>query len=58
MAKKEGARVSEQNQIRRLEKEGLTAEEISDQLRIQLSTVKSFMVSEDELEDEPEPEED
>lgn len=43
MAKKEGARVSEQNQIRQLAKQDLTAEEISDQLRIKISTVRSFM---------------
>ena len=43
MAKKGGARISEQNLIRQLAKDELTAEEISDQLRIKLSTVRSFM---------------
>ena len=43
MAKKTGARIPEQNKIRKLAKEGLTAEEISDQLRIKLSTVRSFI---------------
>lgn len=43
MAKKDGARIPEQNMIRKLAKEGLTADEISDQLRIRISTVRSFM---------------
>lgn len=43
MAKKGGARISEQNMIRKLKKEGLMAEEISDQLRIKIGTVRSFM---------------
>lgn len=43
MAKKTGARIPEQNQIRRLHSEGLTAKEISDQLRIEVSVVRSFI---------------
>lgn len=43
MAKKDGARIPEQNQIRSLAKQGLTADEISDQLRIRISTVRSFI---------------
>ena len=53
MAKKDGARITDQNKIRRLAKEGLTAEEISDNLQIAVGVVRSFLKVEDEPE-EPE----
>ena len=53
MAKKYGARITDQNKIRRLAKEGLTAEEISDNLQIAVGVVRSFLKVEDEPE-EPE----
>jgi len=43
MAKKGGARTTDQNKIRKLSAQGLTIEEISDNLQIEEATIKSFV---------------